>query len=145
MILGFLLFGLSWSLIKNKNSFQEILILLIIGPYLLSSFLLQSGLFTDRSRELREKMEYVSSLEVVKNQPIKVDKSGINNSQSQSKIIKISLLTPKLGEGLENIYQLNKSELAWSTKFEEIKKDNNSYEVIYENEILNPWKLLLKK
>jgi len=145
LILGFLLFGLSWSLIKNKNSFQEILILLIIGPYLLSSFLLQSGLFTDRSRELREKMEYVSSLEVVKNQLIKVDKSGINNSQSQSKIIKISLLTPKLGEGLENIYQLNKSELAWSTKFKEIKKDNNSYEVIYEDEILKPWILILKK
>ena len=145
LIIGLLFFGLSWSLINLKNSFKEILIILIIGPYLLTSFLLQSGLFTDRSRELREKMEYVSSLDIVKNQEIKVDKSGIKNSRSQSKIIRISLLTPILGEGLESIDQLKKSELAWSTEFKEIKNDNFDYEVIYENDILNPWKLIIKK
>jgi len=62
LILGLLFFGLSWSFIKHKNSFKEMLTTLIIGPYLLTSFLLQSGLFTDRSRELREKMEYVHLL-----------------------------------------------------------------------------------
>ncbi len=145
IILGLLLFGVSWSFIKNKNSFKEILITLIIGPYLLTSFLLQSGLFTDRSRELREKMEYVSSLDIVKNQEVKVDKSGIKNSKSQSKIIRIALLTPIIGEGLESIDQLKKSELAWSTEFKEIKNNNYAYEVIYENDILNPWKLIIKK
>ena len=145
LILGLFFFGLSWSFIRHKNSFKELLISLIIGPYLLTSFILQSGLFTDRSRELREKMEYVSSLDIVQNQPIMVDKSGIKNSQSQSKIIRISLLTPKLGESIESIDQLKKSELAWITKFKKIKNNNYSYEVIYENEILNPWKLILKK
>ena len=145
LILGLFFFGLSWSFIRHKNSFKELLISLIIGPYLLTSFILQSGLFTDRSRELREKMEYVSSLDIVQNQPIMVDKSGIKNSQSQSKIIRISLLTPKLGESIDSIDQLKKSELAWITKFKKIKNNNNSYEVIYENEILNPWKLILKK
>ncbi len=145
LILGLFFFGLSWSLIKNKHSFKEILITLIIGPYLLTSFLLQSGLFTDRSRELRETMEYVSSLEIVNNQPIKVDKTGINNSQSQSKIIRIALLTPKLGEGFEGINQLNKSELAWTTESKDRKSNNYSYEVIYENDILKPWKLISKK
>ncbi|MBO8230795.1 dolichyl-phosphate-mannose--protein mannosyltransferase [Prochlorococcus marinus str. MU1404] len=144
LMIGLFFFGLSWSLIKHKNSFKEILITLIIGPYLLTSFLLQSGLFTDRSRELREKMEYVSSLDIVKNQPIKVDKKGIDNSQSQSKIIRISLLTPKLSEGIDSLDKLNKSELAWTTKYEELKNNNYSYEVIYENDILNPWKLILK-
>ena len=48
-------------------------------------------------------MEYVSSLDVVKNQTIKVDKEGMINSKSQSKIIRISLLTPKLGGLVENI------------------------------------------
>ena len=145
IIIGLLFFGISWSFIKHKNSFKEILVTLIIGPYLLTSFLLQSGLFTDRSRELREKMEYVASLDIVKNQLVKVDKSGINNSQSQSKIIRISLLTPKLGEGIESIDGLKKSELAWSTKFKNTTNITNSYEVIYENDILNPWKLILKK
>ncbi|MBO6971565.1 MAG: glycosyltransferase family 39 protein [Prochlorococcus marinus CUG1431] len=145
VIIGLLSFGLSWSFIKNKQSFKEILITLLIGPYLLTSFLLQSGLFTDRSRELREAMEYVTSLDEVKDKVIKVDKSGINNSLSQSKIIRISLLTPKLGKGLEEIDLLNKSELAWSTNSKETKNNNNSYEVIYENDILKPWKLILKK
>ena len=145
LILGLIFLGLSWSLINSKSSFKKILVTLIIGPYLLTSFILQSGLFTDRSRELREKIEYVSSFDIVKNQPIKVDKSGIKNSLSLSKIIKISLLTPKLGEGIENIDQLNESELVWTTELKEIKNSNYSYEVIYENDILNPWKLLLKK
>ncbi len=145
IILGLLSFGLSWSLIKYKNSFKEILIILIIGPYLLTSFILQSGLFTDRSRELREKMEYVSSLDLVKNQTIMVDKKGINNSRSESKIIRISLSTPKLGGRLESINKLKKSELAWTTDLKTIKNNENSYEVIYENDVLNPWKLILKK
>mgnify|MGYP000716204023 CR=1 FL=1 len=144
LILGLLFFGISWSFLKQKNSFKELLIILIIGPYLLTSFLLQSGLFTDRSRELREKMEYVSSLEVVKNQPIKVDKSGIKNSLSQSKIIRIALLTPKLGEGLESIDELEKSELVWTTDLQKINNNDFSFEVIYENDTLKPWKLILK-
>ena len=90
-------------------------------------------------------MEYVSSLDIVKNQEVKVDKSGIKNSKSQSKIIRIALLTPIIGEGLESIDQLKKSELAWSTEFKEIKNNNYAYEVIYENDILNPWKLIIKK
>ena len=144
LIIGLLFFGLSWTFIKYKNSFQEILIILIIGPYLLTSFFLQSGLFTDRSRELREKMEYVSSLDIIKNQEIKVDKSGIKDSRSQSKIIRISLLTPILGQGLESIDQLKKSELAWSTEFKKINNNNDDFEVIYENDILNPWRLIKK-
>jgi len=145
IILGLLSFRLAWSVIKHKNSFKEILITLIIVPYLFTSFILQSGLFTDRSRELREKMEYVSSLDLVKNQNIMVDKTGINNPRSQSKIIRISLSTPKLGGGLESINQLKKSELAWTTDLKTIKNNDDSYEVIYESDVLNPWKLILKK
>ena len=90
-------------------------------------------------------MEYISSLDIVKNQTIKVDKSGINNSQSQSQIIKISLLTPNLGEGFENIYDLETQQLAWSTESNEKLTKNNNFEVIYENNTLEPWKLILKK
>ena len=89
-------------------------------------------------------MEYVSSLDLVKNQTIMVDKTGISNSRSQSKIIRISLSTPKLGRGIESINTLKKSELAWTTDLKTIK-NNDSYEVIYENDVLNPWKLILKK
>ena len=91
-------------------------------------------------------MEDVSSINIVQNQFINIDKRGISNSLSQSKIIRISLLTPKLGNSIENIDHLKKSELAWTTtESKEITNNNNSYEVIYENDILKPWKLILKK
>ena len=90
-------------------------------------------------------MEYVSSLEIVNNQPIKVDKTGIYNSQSQSKIIRIALLTPKLGQGFEGVNQLNKSELVWTNEAKEIGNDNNTYEVVYKNDVLKPWILIIKK
>ena len=117
---------------------------LFLGPYLLTSLLLQSGLFTDRSRELREAMEYVSSVENIKNQTIKVDKSGITDTETGSKIIRISLLTPNLGEAVNNINDLNPKELVWSTQAKEIIEKNNSYTIIYQNEKLSPWKLMKK-
>ena len=55
------------------------------------------------------------------------------------------MLTPILGEGIESIDQLKESELAWSTEFKEVKNNNYDYEVIYENDILDPWKLIIKK
>ena len=145
IFIGLILFGLSWSFLENKTTFKNVLILLIIGPYLLTSFALGSGLFTDRSRELRKTMEYVSSLDIVKNQNIKVDKSGITNSDSQSKIIKISLLTPNLGEGCNNIGDLNPGELAWSSDYSDKIIKDNSYEILYKNNTLKPWKLILKR
>ena len=118
-----------------------------MGPYLLTSFLLGSGLFTDRSREFRETMEYVLSLDIVKNQKIKVDKSGIDydNIQSHSKIIKISLLTPNLGDSFNTINDLNPGELAWSSEsaFKDI--NNKSYEILYRSNTLKPWRLIIKK
>ena len=38
-----------------------------------------------------------------------VDKTGIKNSRSESKIIRIALSTPKLGSGIDSINSLKKS------------------------------------
>ena len=47
-------------------------------------------------------------------------------------------------EGLEIIDKLKKSELVWTTDLKKINNNNFSYEVIYENDTLKPWKLILK-
>jgi len=139
------LFGLSWSLINNQTNFKNVLLILIIGPYLLTSLLLGSGLLTDRSRELRKTMEYVASLELVKNQTIKVDKSGINNSEAQSKIIRIALQTPILGDGLNSINDLNTGELSWFNESSNKSINKKSYEILFKNDTLKPWILILKR
>ncbi len=144
MILGLTSFAIAWSYIKYKSNLKEVFITLVIGPYLLTSLLLQSGLFTDRSRALRENMEYLSSLDILKNQIIKVDKSSINNEKAQSKIIRISLLTPNLGDGINGLEKLNPSDFAWSTLSSKEPYEKDSYQIIYDNEILSPWKLIRK-
>jgi len=144
LIGGFILFALAWSSIKSTHSASKLISILIIGPYLMTSCFLQSGLFTDRSRELRETMEYVSSLKTIDNQIIKVDKSSIINTLTHSKIIRISLLTSNLGEGIENIKSLKTSEMAWSILPQENQTKGSSYEIIFENEVISPWKLIRK-
>ena len=57
LISGLILFALAWSFIKKSQNPSKMISILIIGPYLMTSCFLQSGLFTDRSREIREKME----------------------------------------------------------------------------------------
>ena len=145
LILGLTLLTISWSFIKKRSTFKNFSIPLILGPYLLTAFILLSGLFTDRSRELRESLEHISSLDIVNNQIIYVDTSGIKDSQSGSKIIRISLLTPNLGDGLDSISNLNPKELAWTTEPNVTNDLKDSYEIIYENETIYPWKLILKK
>ena len=144
LIGGLILFALAWSFIKKSQDTSTFISILIIGPYLMTSCFLQSGLFTDRSRELRETMEYVSSLKITNNQIIEVDKSSIINNESHSKIIKIALLTPNLGEGIDDIKSLKTSELAWSILPKENNKKDIFYKIIYENEVLSPWKLIKK-
>ena len=90
-------------------------------------------------------MEYVSSIDLVKNQYIKVIKSGKNNTESNSKMIRIALLTPNLGKRLSNINDLNPGELAWSNETLDHNINNNSYEILYKNNTLKPWKLIIKK
>ena len=145
IMLGLIFFASAWTFINMETSFKKLLTLLIIGPYLLTSLLLYSGLFTDRSRELRETMEYLSSLDILKNQTIKVDKSGINSNLAQSKIIRISLLTPNLGDGVKSLENLQPLDIAWSTLSQKEDHENNSFEVIYDYDILYPWKLIRKK
>ena len=142
---GLISFAVAWSIIKSTSRLNEIFITLIIGPYLLTSFFLHSGLFTDRSRELRETMEYLSSLDILKNQIIKVDKRMTGIDKAQSKIIRIALLTPNLGDGIENIEKMNPSDLAWSTLSSKEPYETDSYEIIYDRKILSPWKLIRKK
>ena len=144
LIGGLVLFALAWNFIKNTQSSSKLISLLIVGPYLMTSCFLQSGLFTDRSRELRETMENISSLKTINNRIIKVDKSSFINTVSHSKIIRIALLTPNLGEGIESINSLKTSELAWSTLPKEDKIKDVSFKIIYENEVLFPWKLIKK-
>ena len=54
-------------------------------------------------------------------------------------------MTPNLGEGIEDISNLKSKEFVWTTNSKDKEFDNYTYEIVYENENLSPWKLIQKK
>ncbi len=139
-ILGLILFALSWLLINQFHKPKHILFLLILGPYLLTTSIVQSGLITDRFRAVRESLEYCFYKENIRNEVIQVNKNDINNSNLHSKIIKISLLTPKLGKGINTLNELKDSEYAWATLINKASEEEFSYQIIFTDDNIKPWK-----
>ena len=145
LILGLILFSLSWLLINQFHKPKHIVFLLILGPYLLTASIVQSGLITDRSRAIRESLEYCFSKNSFRDEVIQVNKNDINNDDLHSKIIKISLLTPKLGKGINGLKELKDSEYAWSTLDNKVSEEKFSYQIIFTDNNIKPWKLIKKK
>ena len=141
--LGLILFSISWLLINQFHKPKHIIFLLILGPYLLTTSIVQSGLITDRSRAIRESLEYCFSNENIRNEVIHVNKYDIKNNDTHSKIIKISLLTPKLGKGINSLKELKDSEYAWAT-LNKASEEKFSYQIIFTDDNIKPWKLIKK-
>ena len=131
-------------LINKFHKPKHIIFLLILGPYLLTTSIVQSGLITDRSRATRESLEYFFSNENIRNEVIQVNKHDIKNHNLHSKIIKISLLTPKLGKGINSLKELKNSEYAWATLSNNASEENFSYQIIFTDDNIKPWKLIKK-
>ena len=66
-----------------------------------------------------------------------------SNQTSVSKIIRISVLTPKIGNGILSINDLEKDQYAW-TKTPTIDLDENQFTLVSDSEIFRPWKIIKK-
>ena len=138
--IGASLFCFSWiifSLIKNKIIKLN---LSIIGPYILVLMLVQSGLITDKSKQLRIISEELIRSENLSRTPIVIDRS-YSDDNADSQIIKIMMQMPKIGKSIDNLEELNSKSFAWTTS----NKLDENYEIINSNKVFYPWKLILKK
>ena len=140
--LGLILFSISWLIYKIAKTIKSKIILIFIGPYILTTFIVQSGLITDRSRDLRIAGQELIQKEQLQNNKIEVIKSKLGDQKSVSKIIKISLLMPKIGNGVDEIEDLKRNEYAWINKSNNEIFKNDNYLLINESEIFFPWKLI---
>ncbi len=145
LITGFLISALALTTIRNAKKFRYIFLIFLVFPYLIGSCMVQSGLLTDRSRNLRETIEYISTKEDLHNHSINVIGGNLNIGNSNSKLIKILLLTPNLGKDLKNLNELKTNEYAWMIESKNIKSNKQNYQIIASNKNLNPWKLIMKK
>ncbi len=137
----FSIIWLSYNFIKNK---KQKLFFSICGSYFLILLIVQSGLITDKSKELRIVIDDLIKNEELRKLPIQIIKSDISDDESFSKIIKIMVMSPKFGNGLENLDELKRDNYAWTTS--NLKNDEkNNYKIINEDKVFYPWKLVYKK
>ena len=132
-----------WLYSNKLHTFAKKLFLILIAPYFLTLFIVQSGLISDRSRDLRIEIENLVKEENLSNKKIEVIKSELGDQNSVSKIIKISVLTPKIGNGILSINDLEKNQYAW-TKTPKIDLKENEFILISDSEIFKPWKIIKK-
>ena len=107
--------------------------------------LVQSGLLTDKSKQLRIASENIIKEESLSNKKIEVISSDVVDDNSFSKIIKIMIKMPTLAKGIKSIDQIKSNEYFWTTKDLKNIKDSDNFEILSNNEIFEPWKLLRKK
>ena len=141
--LGILVFSLGWLSTGLVKSNRNKIVFALIGPYLLTCILVQSGTLSDRSKELRIATENLIKAENLNNKEVKVIKGDINSTNAHSKIIKISLLMPNIGNGIKEITDLESNNYAWVTNSN--IQQNNQIKIIDDSKIFSPWKLVLKE
>ena len=98
------------------------------------------------SKELRITIEELIKNENLSNKSIELIKPDVSNDETSSKIIKIMIMTPNIGKRrLESLSDLSSDSFAWTTK--EFKKNMQlkQYQIVNENKIFFPWKLIYKK
>ena len=108
--------------------------------------LVQSGLITDKSKELRIAIDDLIRNEKLENIPIEIIKPEFKNDETVSKIIKILVKTPNIGKRrLNDLGELRTYSYAWTTQEFNKNIKTKNYEIINEDKIFYPWKLIYKK
>ncbi len=139
-----LIFSISWILTNLLKTKKSKLLFSLVGPYLMVALLVQSGLITDANKELRLASENIIEQEMLKDKRIEVVKGNISSNFSHSKIIKISLLMPNIGNGINNLEELDIDEYAWTTESTKKDKEKFNYKIIDDSSTFKPW-ILIKR
>ena len=142
---GIIIFSTAWLCTGFFKSIKNKIIFALLGPYLITSILVQSGTLSDRSKELRIATENIIKAENLNNNAVEVIKSDINSTNAHSKIIKISLLMPNVGNGLKDLRELNLYQYAWVTNTNLELNKKIKIKIIDDSEIFSPWKLVLRE
>ena len=142
--LGLILFSTCWFGFNFLKINNHKIISIIMGPYLLFILIFQSGIITDRSKELRLASINLINQENLNNKYIETIKSNISTNEAHAKIIKILLLMPKNGKGIENLEDLGQNKYAWTTISNNELEKNKNIQIISDKEIFKPWKLVFR-
>lgn len=139
------IFAISWLILPSIKNIKNKLILIIIGPYLIFSTAVQSGLLSDRSKDLRIESEAIIKRESLQKKKIEFIVGDPIDEEANNKLIKIAIFMPKIGNGIKNIKSMKTGQYAWTVQSNEDIKNKKNFKIIANPEILSPWKLIVKE
>ena len=91
----------------------------MIGPYLMASILVQSGIFNDRSKAIRMEAQKAINQENLSQNKVEIIISGLEDENDTKKLIKLALFMPNLGNGINSFNELGNNQYAWIALKEE--------------------------
>ena len=140
-----IIFSISWLSLNFVKRLKDQLILIMLGPYLMFSILVQSGIFNDRSKDIRVEAQKVIYQENLNQNKVEIVTGGLSDENSTKTIIKLALFMPNLGNGISSLNDIEENQYAWiSMKDRDIVK-KDKYIIVYDSKNLYPWKLVIKK
>ena len=139
-----IIFSISWLSLNFFKKLKNQFIIIMIGPYLMASILVQSGIFNDRSKAIRIEAQKAINQENLSQNKVEIITSGLKDVNATKTIIKLALFMPNLGNGVNSFNELKNNQYAWIALKEEnlVKKYKNK--IVYDSENLYPWKLIIK-
>ena len=143
--LAFLSISIAWLSYNFLKSKKLKILSILLGPYIFFIFIFQSGLISDRTKDLRLASENLIKTENLNEKDIVTVTSGIKDDFSHAMLVKILLQMPKIGDGIESIDNLRRNDYAWSTLSKENLDKQQDIILINDDNIFSPWKLVLKK
>ena len=96
-----IIFSISWLSLNFVKRLKDKFMLIMVGPYLIFSILVQSSIFNDRSKEIRVEAQKVIYQENLNQNKVEIITSGLNDENSTKTIIKLALFMPNLGNGVK--------------------------------------------
>ncbi|MFZ9749565.1 MAG: ArnT family glycosyltransferase, partial [Vulcanococcus sp.] len=136
--------GLSWLLLPAQTERAGSLACLLAGPWLALALLVQAGLFSDRSPQLRQALEAPHLKAELAAGPVAVISSGPLSGDAHAQLILLALAAPELGPKLSNPAALSAGQLAWIETSQLQDPANQGLQPLTSGDDLAPWTLVRK-
>ena len=142
--LAVLSLGLSWLLLPWQRQRPQALTCLLLGPWLAMVLLVQAGLFTDRSPQLRQALEQPGLQQALSAGPVAVISGGSLSGEAHAQLILLALATPELGPKLSSAEALTPGQTAWIETSQLQDPANQGLRSLASGDDLAPWTLVRK-
>ncbi len=136
-------FSITCFIFVLQSSKRELIISLLIGPYIAFSILTQSSLLTDRDPIFRRAISDQNIKSILNTKVIDFVIPSEVDGDSFSKLVKVSLHTSNHGVRISTPAKLQKNHFAWISSDSELKE--NGITIIARAPSFEPWLLVLSK